>query len=154
MILHTTGDNVSVDRLVAEMVDLSTHRRESVCSVLKGIPLVTYPNDVRTRAERIKSLSLSFMASFLRSQMVTYPIPAGQPCDTRFDPQFRCESCEAAAARSQMLEEMLAALASLARHKMPEDGEIVSMANAAATILTASALQEKMADHLRKLGRP
>ena len=154
MILHTSGDNVSVDRLAAEMVDLSTHRRESVCSVLKGIPLVTYPNDVRTRAERIKSLSLSFMDSFLRSQMVTYPIPAGQPCDTRFDPQFRCESCEAAAARAQMLEEMLAALTGMARQKLPDDEEIAAMASAATTILMGSALQEKMAEKLRKLIRP
>lgn len=154
MILHTASENATVEGLAAEMVRLSMDRRESVCSIYEGIPLVTYPNDARSRAERIKNITLSFMDGLLRSKMVAYPIPAGQPCDTRFDPQFRCESCEAAAARAQMLEEMLAALAGMARQKLPDDEEIAAMTSAATTILMGSALQEKMAEKLRKLIRP
>ena len=154
MILHTASEKATVEELAAEMVRLSMDRRESVCAVYMGHPLVTYPNDTRTREERRKNLVQSFMDSYLRSQMITYPIPAGQPCDTRFDPQFRCEICEAAAARAQMLEEMLTALAGMVRLKMPDDEEIVAMAGAAATVLMGSALQEKMAEKLRKLIRP
>lgn len=154
MILHTASENATVEQLAAEMVSVSMDKRESVCSVYVGIPLVTYPNDTRSREERRRNLVQSFMDGFLRSKMVAYPIPAGQPCDTRFDPQFRCDLCEAAVARAQMLEEMLAALAGMARQKLPDDEEIAAMTSAATTILMGSALQEKMAEKLRKLIRP
>ena len=151
MILHTVGDEVTVEQLAAEMVDMSMSKRESVCSILNGIPLVTYPNDTRTREVKIKNLTLAFMDSFLRSQMRDYSVPENDP---RFDPKFRCEICETTSSRAQMLEEMLAALANLARQKMPEDKEIVALTGAATTILMGSAFLENMATSLRSLLKP
>ena len=52
------------------------------------------------------------------------------------------------------LEEMLAALANLARQKMPEDKEIVALTGAATTILMGSAFLENMATSLRSLLKP
>ena len=153
MILHTANDNVTVEQLAAEMVRLSMDRRESVCAVHKGIPLVTYPNDVRTREERIKLLTMSFMDSFLRSQMITYPIPAGQSYDTRFDPKFGCKLCEINECRERVLRETLDALAKLARKKMPGDEEILMLSSAAITVLEGTSLQKHMADSLGKLLR-
>jgi tryptophan synthase alpha subunit len=49
-----------------------------------------------------------------------------------------------------MLEEMLAALAVMARQKMPDDEEIAAVARAATTIIMGSALQEMIAEQLRK----
>lgn len=153
MILYTAIKSITVERLAAEMVDLSMDRRESICAIREGIPLVTYPNDARERGTRIKNLVLAFMDSYLRSQMISYPIPAGQPCDTRFDPQFRCGICEISSSRAKMLEETLAALSNLIRRKMPEDKEIVDMADVITTILMGSSFGE-MATSIGKRLKP
>jgi len=151
MILHTAGEEVTVEQLAAEMVDIAKRRRESVCAVFKGIPLVTYSNDTRTRAEKIENLTLAFLDSFLRSQMSNYPVPENDP---RFDPKFRCENCEISASREKVLREMLEALTSLARQKMPKDEEIVAMAKAATTVLMGTALQKEMVESIGKMLKP
>ena len=140
-----------IERTAARLVEASMARRSSVCAVVEGIPLVTYPNDCRTPRERIRNLVLAFSDGWMRSQMENDSI---QEIDTRFDPRFRCPICEIGEPRERALREMLEILASLVRRKLPDDDEAVALAAAAATILQGTALQRDMAEGLRKLPTP
>jgi hypothetical protein len=153
MILYTFKDCWfdDVERVAARMVEFSMAAKTSACAIIKGIPLVTYPNDCRTPGERIKNLVLAFSDGWVRSQMKNDPLP--EP-DTRFDPRFECEICKISAAREEVLREILAALASVAREKLPGDGEIAALASAADTILRTTKDQRDMVEQFRELLKP
>ena len=129
MILCTFEDDRpgDIEWTAAKMVEASMASRSSVCAIVGGIPLVTYPNDCRTLQERIENLILAHADGWVRSRMKADP-PA-KP-DTRFDPKFKCDICMISASREEVLREALAALADVSRKKLPDDEEIAAMASA------------------------
>jgi hypothetical protein len=153
MILCTFQDDwaMDIDAAAAKMVAVSMERRSSVCAIIKGIPLVTYPNDCRTPKERIKNLVFAFTDGWLRSQMEN---DSNQTIDARFDPRFDCRLCRIGACREAVLGETLAALAGLAMKKMPNDEEIASLASAASTILQSTNEQRNMVEQFGKMLKP
>jgi hypothetical protein len=153
MILCTFKDDWSRDigRTAARMVEVAVASKSSVCSIIEGIPLVTYPNDCRPPGERIKNLVLAHADGWVRSRMVNNP-PA-KP-DTRFDPKFKCDACEISASREAVLRETLAAFMGVVRRKLPGDGEIEALASAAATILQETKNQRDMTERFQELLKP
>ena len=140
-----------IERAAARMVEVSMTSRSSVCAVINGIPLVTYPNDCRTPKERIENLALAFFDGWLRSQMENDSI---QAIDTRFDPRFECQICRINEHRERVLRETLAALASMVLRKLPDDEEIAALASATATILKETEEQRAMVKQIGKLIKP
>jgi len=153
MILCTFEDDRprDIERTAARMVEASMASRSSVCSIIEGIPLVTYPNDCRTTEERIKNLVLAHADGWVRSRMKAEPL--AKP-DTRFDPKFKCDICMIIASREEVLREALAALADVARKKLPDDEEIAAMASAADTILQTTKDQRNMVRQFEELLKP
>jgi len=137
-------------RVAAKMVEVSMSSRSSVCSVVKGIPLVTYPNDCRTPRERIENLVLAFTDGWMRSQMANDCI---QAIDTRFDPRFECQDCKAAECREEMLYDALSALTT-ALGKSPNSRDIAFRTSAAAMILQTVKEQRAQAEQIKKALKP
>ena len=150
MILCTfeCGDLEDIERIAIGMVETSMASRSSVCSVVGGIPLVTYPNDRRDSKERVKNLVLAFADGWMRSQMENDSI---QEIDSRFDPQFECQICKIGEQRERVLGEALAALAGLARRKLPGDDEISALATASDLILKSARDQGAMVKNLGEM---
>jgi hypothetical protein len=148
MILHVPNEDESIERIATMMVDLSMSRKESVCVIFCGIPLVTYPNDRRPPPERIKNLVLAFADGWMRSKMRDPPLLVS---DTRFDPKFDCEICGISSSRERVLRQTLAILAILALEKLPGDDEIKVVASTAATILQLAEGQKSMVETFRRI---
>jgi hypothetical protein len=153
MILCTFEDDrpMGVEQAAARMVEISMASKSSVCAIVGGIPLVTYPNDCRPLQERIENLVLAHADGWVRSRMKAEPL--AKP-DTRFDPKFKCDICMISASREEVLREALAALADVARKKLPDDGEIAAMASAADTILQTTKDQRNMVRQFEELLKP
>jgi len=159
MILCTFEDDqpMGVEQAAARMVEIAVASRSSVCAIIGGIPLVTYPNDCRTPQERIENLVLAHADGWVRlrgwSLSRMRAAPPAKP-DTRFDPKFKCDICMISASREEVLREALAALADVARKKLPDDEEIAAMASAADTILQTTKDQRNMVRQFEELLKP
>ena len=153
MILCTFKDDrpTVVERTAARMVEIAVASKSSVCAIVGGIPLVTYPNDCRTPQERIENLILAHADGWVRSRMRAAP-PA-KP-DTRFDPRFECDACKIGSAREEVLRTALLALTTLARRKLPGDEEISALASAAIIILQSTEIQRELVKQFEALLKP
>jgi hypothetical protein len=141
----------SIERVAANMVEQSMLKRESVCSIFCGIPLVTYPYDRRPPPERIKNLILAFTDGWMRSKLRD---PLLLDRDTRFDPKFDCEICAINASRERVLRETLATLSILAMEKLPDDEEIAVVVSASATLLQLTEDHRSMVEKFREILKP
>ena len=154
MILYYTGKDErprNIDRLAAEMVDVSMSRKESVCAILQGVPLVTYPNDIRSRPDKIGNITRAFMDGWVRSQMTNIPVLEH---DTRFDPKFECEICKLSSVREETLRQILRAFTNLAQKKLPRDEDVTIICSTVELILRTTGDQREIVEKFREILKP
>jgi len=147
MILLVPDKDDDITKVASQMVDLSIARKDSVNAVCQGVPLVTYPNDIRSREDRIKLLTLAFAASWPLPGVV---MPPNEVYDHRFDPKFECEFCSLGAARETALKALLKAVTDLLKKRFPDDPEIGGLITSIDTVIQSASFQQQIADRLAK----
>ena len=147
MILLVPDENDDITAVAAQMVDLSIARKNSVNAVCQGVPLVTYPNDIRNREDRINLLELSFASSWPLPGVV---MPPNEVYDHRFDPRFECEFCSLSVARETALKVLLKAVTDLLKKRFPDDPEIGGLITSIDTVVQSASFQQQIADRLAK----
>ena len=147
MILLTIDDSHDILTVATQMVDLSIIRQDSVNAVYHGIPLVTYPNDIRSREERISLLAFTVSSNWLPPGVT---MPPNEVYDSRFDPKFECEFCTVNASREMALKVLLKAVANLLKKRFPDDPEIGGLITSIDTVIQSASFQQQIADRLAK----
>lgn len=148
MILLVPNENDNIATVATQMVNLSIARQDSVNAVFHGIPLVTYPNDMRNREERISLLMATFASNWLPPEVMA--MPPNEVYDSRFDPKFTCDFCSLSSSRERALKALLRSIIVLLKKRFPADQEIGAMVMTIDAVIQSADFQQQIADNLAK----